>query len=195
MIALSRLLRAPAACFTAAALLLPSLAHATTPFEILPGSTFSYFVSGFSPVPDCDGNDDRQCDFGVTGTFEFDGVAITDADLTLTSPLTVDPVLPGQLTTADRVEDFIEGLTWIAVPPFPPLQVFEATNLPGSGTLTLAFTTPPQGDGTGFLTGGYDSRPIDGDGVAFDWALRVIPEPGAGVMVLTAIAAAAARRR
>lgn len=194
-----RVVSAPARSALLVALLaaasLPGVARADTLFEILPGSTYSYLVGGFSPVPDCDGNDDLQCDFEITGTFEFDGQAITAADLTLISPLPVDPILPTQLTTADSVEDFLEGLTWALLPPFPPTVVYEATNLPGGGSLNLAFTPTSLGGGPGALSGGYDLRAVDGDGVQFNALLRVIPEPGAGVMSLLALASTAARRR
>ncbi|MEO0531040.1 MAG: hypothetical protein AAF266_10780 [Planctomycetota bacterium] len=160
-----------------------ALAQPEIVFEVLPGSSYSYLVGGFSPVPDCDGNDDTQCDFGLSGTFTFDGQSITEANLVLDSPLTVDPIVPGQLTTAERVEDFLEGLTWAEVPPFPPTVLFDATNLPGPGNLALAYDGPGLIGATGNLMGGYDARPVDGDGVGFNATLRIVPEPATALLI------------
>ena len=163
--------------------------------RVEPGSTFSYLVAGFSPVPDCDGNDDRQCDFGVTGSLRFDGEAITQAALTLTSPVPVDPVLPAQLTTADRVEEFLEGLTWLPALSLPGTASFFATNLPPGGDLLLSYDAPPTRGAPGSLSGGYDARPIDGDGAVFALVLTVVPEPAtASIAALVVIGIGAVGR-
>jgi hypothetical protein len=154
-------------------------ADAVRHYRIVPGGQYSYLPSPEGPgIPGCDPSD-YECAFGVAGQFslEFSDTGIprtavfSDLDLVLTgnediqnNPPLVAPV------TADRVE------AWLAARVFnqefigAPINFYRDSQL-----MTLGLSDFLQG--TVGLFGGYDNRPVDGDGLHFNFRARLIPEP------------------
>lgn len=169
-------------------------------FRILPGSEYTYFPSPVSTVPDCDLNDDLQCDFGITGNFTLQemGVAmaaIVDADLQLISPIPVSPILPGQIVTDDRVESFLEAQQFLGIPAIAEAIAYQSSSSAGTADpLVIEFDIPAFGN-SGVLIGGYDARPADGDGLVFRVTLQRIPEPCTLLLAVLPGVMTVARRR
>ena len=147
-------------------------------FEILAGSTYTYYPSGFGfGLEDCSPNA-FQCDFEITGNFsvQFDNnngsASIVNASISLTGNEDVNgPVL----TTEESVETWLENQTLLNIVSITTQAVYQGTLTSFSDPLLLTFDTP----GTaGSLTGGFDGRPVDGVAIQFQANLqRVADEP------------------
>lgn len=147
-------------------------------FEILAGSTYTYYPSGFGfGLEDCSPNA-FQCDFEITGNFsvQFDNnngsASIVNASISLTGNEDVNgPVL----TTEESVETWLENQTLLNIVSITTQAVYQGTLTSFSDPLLLTFDTP----GTaGALTGGFDGRPVDGVAIQFQANLqRVALEP------------------
>jgi hypothetical protein len=183
-----------------AALILLALAAAPTAaavtqqlYQINPGGDYQYFPSPEGPGIPGGMPSNFQLDFGIGGTFtyEFDTAGPTarllDLNLFLTGNEAIQAAPPpfGRVT-ADRVEtylashtfvtDFIGGLIHLESSTHPNLKLTDLVN----GNLAIF--------------GGYDNRPVDGDGLDFQFSARVVPEP-VNVLLITTAALAMLRRR
>ncbi len=164
--------------WAAVLLMAPSWAWAQSSsirFEILTGSTYTYYPSGEGPGIEGCSPSDYQCEFSISGAFTLqrDGVgsaSITDANLSLTGNEGVTG--PG-LITAEGVEEWLEGQELFNIITIATMTGYQGTTLPfESEPLLLTFETP----GTaGSLSGGYDGRPVDGDAVQFQAMLQRVP--------------------
>lgn len=164
-------------------------------YNILPGGQYSYLPSPMGPgIPGCSPSD-FECDFGITGQFsiEFDAALHTarfiDLDLLLignegiqNNPPILTPV------TADRVEAWLAARVFEQEPVGAPINFYLDSQL--SNLSLTDFLTGIVG-----LTGGYDRRPVDGDGLQFNLQASIIPEPGSLVLIGLAALAAYTRRR
>jgi hypothetical protein len=162
-------------------------------YRINPGGQYEYKPSpwvgipGGSPSP-------FELDFGIGGTFTYqlDTTAQTarllNLDLTLTGNEPIQAAPPASVpVTAERVEawlasqlfveDFIGGLLHLESSTRPNLKLTDALN----GNLTLV--------------GGYDSTPVDGDGIHFNFSAVAIPEPAAATLMAVAMAFGIVRNR
>jgi hypothetical protein len=184
----------------AAALLLLVLAAAPAAaavtqqlYQINPGGDYQYFPSPEGPGIPGGMPDNFQLDFGIGGTFtyEFDTAGPTarllNLNLFLIGNEAIQAAPPAAArVTADRVEtylashtfvtDFIGGLVHLESSTHPNLKLTDLVN----GNLAIF--------------GGYDNRPVDGDGLNFQFSARAVPEP-ASVLLFTAAALAIMRRR
>jgi hypothetical protein len=148
-------------------------------YEILPGSTYTYFPSSFGPAIAGCSPSEFECAFGVAGKFsvEFDSAAppntarFTHLDLLLVgnediqnNPPIVVPV------TSDRVEAWLAARVFNQLPVAAPINYFEESQF---RTLSLTDFL----NGTIQLAGGYDARLVDGDGLNFQVSARLVPEP------------------
>ncbi|MDA0659751.1 MAG: hypothetical protein O3C60_13045 [Planctomycetota bacterium] len=170
-----------------------SVAAATYRFQ--EGSTFGYFPSGEGPgIPGCSPNS-FECRFHLAGTFDWEVSATlefpsrawfrnVDLQLIGNEQVQAAPPLWG-LVTKDRLEALLEGLVMLQLPTAAPTPSYEDNGIfvsTNSSSLTLF--------------GGRDSRPVDGDGFAFQATASIVPEPNAlwhyAILLLTAVAS---RRR
>ncbi|MBA3483590.1 MAG: hypothetical protein H0T51_17420 [Pirellulales bacterium] len=162
-------------------------------YQINPGGDYQYFPSPEGPGIPGGMPNDFQLDFGIGGTFtyEFDTAGPTarllDLNLFLTGNEAIQAAPPiGGRVTADRVEaylashtfvtDFIGGLVHLESSTHSNLKLTDAVN----GNLAIF--------------GGYDARPVDGDGLNFQFSARVVPEP-VSILQFTTSALAIMRRR
>jgi hypothetical protein len=153
-------------------------------YSILPGGTYTYLPSPEGPgIPGCDPSD-YECDFGIAGQFslEFTGLfgtaEFTDLDLLLLgnediqdNPPVVAPV------TADRVE------AWLAARIFDQQAVGAPINFYVDRQFPTTLALSDFLNGTVVLSGGYDSRFVDGDGLNFQFTARLVPEPASLALV------------
>jgi hypothetical protein len=162
-------------------------------YQINPGGDYQYFPSPEGPGIPGGVPNDFQLDFGIGGTFiyEFDTAGPTarllDLNLFLAGNEAIQAAPPpfGRVT-ADRVEtylashafvtDFIGGLVHLESSTHPNLKLTDSVN----GNLAIF--------------GGSDARPVDGDGLNFQFSARAAPEP-ANVLLITTAALAMLRRR
>jgi hypothetical protein len=130
------------------------------------GGRFTYFPSGFGPgVPGCMPNN-YQCDFRVAGILGID-VAMDEMSAQITQPR-LNLVGNEQLAAETRdsisqsVADFLSQTELILRERTPTEHIFEHT-FTLNKTLTVAVN-----DARVEIDGGYDNRPVDGDGMLFD---------------------------
>jgi hypothetical protein len=162
-------------------------------YLINPGGDYQYFPPPEGPGIPGGVPNDFQLDFGIGGTFtyEFDTAGPTARLLNLNLFLTGNEAIqaappPFGGVTADRVEtylashtfvtDFIGGLVHLESSTHPNLKLTDGVN----GNLAIF--------------GGFDLRPIDGEGLNFQFSARAIPEP-ASILLFTTSALAIIRRR
>ena len=166
----------------------PAAAAVTqTTYQINAGGQYEYKPSPWVGIPGGVPSD-YELDFGIDGTFvyELDTTAQTarllNLNLTLTGNEAIQAAPPAfGLVTADRVEtylashlfveDFIGGLLHLESSTVPGLKLTDGLN------------------GNIAIFGGYDSTPVDGDGVQFQFSASAVPEP-AGIALLAAATAA-----
>jgi hypothetical protein len=163
-------------------------------YLITPGSQYQYLPSPEGPGIPGGMPNNYQLDFGIGGTFvyEFDTAGPTarllNLNLFLTGNEAIQAAPPTAApVTADRVEtylashtfvtDFIGGLVHLESSTHPNLKLTDALN------------------GNLLFIGGYDARPVDGDGLNFQLSARVIPEPAAISLLAIAAIAIVGRRR
>ena len=172
----------------------------TVNFEILPGSTYTYFAGNFAGigVDNCSPND-FQCDYGLAGLFSLEidsngSASITNSNLELTGNETAGPGGLTPLTNAAGLQAWLEGLDFFSIPTLPTSAGFQAQTFPEQ--TTLLFDTPGI---NGSLTGGFDLRGGDGDGISIQASLRqvAVPEPSTAttILVLFTVATFYVRRR
>jgi hypothetical protein len=164
-----------------------------TTYQINPGGQYEYKPSPWVGIPGGVPSP-YELDFGIGGTFtyELDTTAQTARLLNLNLFLTGNEAIQAQspppgLTNAANVErylaghlfveDFIGGLLHLKSSTTPGLKLTDGLN----GNLALI--------------GGYDSTPVDGDGVFFQFSATAIPEPTAITLVAVAAALCVAARR
>jgi hypothetical protein len=163
-----------------------------TTYQINPGGQYEYKPSPWVGIPGGVPSP-YELDFGIGGTFvyELDTTAETarllnlNLFLTGNEPIQAAPPVFG-LVTADRVEtylashlfveDFIGGLLHLESSTVPGLKLTDGLN------------------GNIAIFGGYDSTPVDGDGVQFQFSAHAIPEP-TGIALFAAAALCIVRRR
>lgn len=154
----------------------PATAAVTqTTYQIDPGGQYEYKPSPWVGIP---GGVPSQyeLDFGIGGTFtyELDTTAMTARLLNLNLTLTGNEAIqaqsppPGLVNAANVarylnsklfVEDFIGGPLHLKAEAIPGLKLTDSRN------------------GNIALVGGYDSTPVDGNGVYFQFSAQAIPEP------------------
>ncbi|HEX6962005.1 MAG TPA: PEP-CTERM sorting domain-containing protein [Lacipirellula sp.] len=162
-------------------------------YQINPGGVFQYFPSPEGPGIPGGMPSDYQLDFGIGGTFVYEldtagePARLLNLDLVLTGNEAIQPTAPpAARVTADHVEaylashafvtDFIGGLLHLESSTHPDLKLTDSLN----GHLLIA--------------GGYDARPVDGDGLNFRFSARAIPEPATLALLAAAALAIACRR-
>ena len=175
-----------AICFIALAAVSESLtarAAVVQRYSILTGGEYSYLPSQMGPgVPGCSPSD-FECDFAIAGQFSliFDGSPDTarfvNLDLVLignediqNNPPIVAPV------TADRVEAWLAARVFNQEAVGAPIDFYRDSQLP-------TFAVTDFLTGTIGLVGGYDNRPVDGDGLHFNLLARLVPEPSSLALV------------
>jgi hypothetical protein len=189
--------RITAALLIALLTVAPAAAEVTQQlYAINPGGDYQYFPSMLGPGIPGGMPNNYQLDFGIGGTFvyeyesDFTGetARLLNLNLFLTGNEAIQaappPVAP---VTADRVEaylashtfvtDFIGGLIHLESSTHPNLKLTDAVT------------------GNIFIFGGYDARPVDGDGVHFQFSAHAIPEPATITMCATAVLTIVRRRR
>jgi hypothetical protein len=161
-------------------------------YAVNPGGVYQYLPSTFGAGIPGGMPSNYQLDFGIGGTFvyELDTTAQTarllDLDLILTGNEAIQaeppPVAP---VTADRVETYLASHTFVED------FIGGLLHLKSSSTPGLKLTDTLSG--SLLIRGSFDSRPLDGDGLNFQFSASVIPEPTA--ISLLAIGAVAILRR
>jgi hypothetical protein len=164
-----------------------------TPYVINAGGQFEYKPSPMGPGIPGGSPGAYELAFGISGslTYELDVDAQTarllNLHLTLTGNEAIQAAPPAfGLVTADRVEEFLAS------------QMFVEDFI--GGLVHLESSTHPNLKLTDFVTGsiaisgGYDARPVDGDGVEFQFSAVAVPEP-AGASLAGAAAIPLLRRR
>jgi hypothetical protein len=163
-------------------------------YQINPGGDYQYFPSPESPGIPGGVPNNFQLDFGIGGTFiyEFDtavpSARLLNLNLFLTGNEAIQAAPPAAApVTADRVEtylashtfvtDFIGGLIHLESSTHPNLKLTDGVN----GNLAIF--------------GGYDARPVDGDGLNFQFSARAVPEPVSVLLFATSALAMLPRRR
>ena len=170
-----------------------SAAVTQTTYQILPGGQYEYKPSPWLPIPGGTPSP-SALGFGIGGTFvyELDATAKTarllDLNLTLTgneaiqaappllAPVTGDRV-EAYLASHLFVEDFVGGGLHLESSTRPNLKLTDGLN----GALSLV--------------GGYDTTPIDGDALRFEFRAVAIPEPAAATLLAAAACKLVRRRR
>jgi hypothetical protein len=164
-----------------------------TTYQINAGGQYEYKPSPWVGIPGGVPSP-YELDFGIGGTFvyELDTTAETARLLNLNLFLTGNEPIqaaPPDFTpvTADRVEtylanqlfveDFIGGLLHLESSTVPGLKLTDGLN------------------GNIAITGGFDMTPVDGHGMQFQFSAHAIPEPSCFVLLATAAACIARRRR
>jgi hypothetical protein len=163
-------------------------------YEINPGGVYQYFPSPEGPGIPGGMPNAFQLDFGIGGTFlyEFDTAGPTarllDLDLFLTGNEAIQAAPPFGGVTAGRVEiylashtfvtDFIGGLVHLESSTHPNLKLTDALN------------------GNLLISGGYDARPVDGDGLHVQFSAQLVPEPAtSSLLAVAAFGVIRARKR
>ena len=164
-----------------------------TTYRINPGGQYEYKPSPWVPIPGGVPSP-SELDFGIGGTFtyELDTTAKTARLLNLDLKLTGNEAIQNQSPTPGMVnapnierflnnrlfvEDFIGGLLHLETSNYPNLKLTDGLN----GNLALF--------------GGYDSTPVDGDAIRFNFSAVAIPEPAAATLLAIALACSGTRRR
>jgi hypothetical protein len=164
-----------------------------TTYEINPGGQYTYKPSPFGSgipggIPSA-----YELGFGIGGTFVYEldnsgpTARLLDLDLMLTGNEAIQAAPPAfDAVTADRVEeflasqtfveDFVGGLLHLESSTYPELKLTDGLN----GSLSIS--------------GGFDSTPVDGNGMLFDFSAVAVPEPTGFTLVATAMFALCARR-
>jgi hypothetical protein len=160
----------------------PSVAQVQR-YRINPGGQYTYFPSPFAGGIPGGQPSDFELDFGVSGFFnvEYDSemARFLDVDILLTGNEAVQDNPPaGTLVTAERVAMWLEGRLMELLPNLPPWD--EYADHSHSDLHLLDF------GGSVLLQGGYDARPVDGDGLLFELSATAVPEPAAFVLAVTA---------
>jgi hypothetical protein len=162
-----------------------------TTYQINPGGIYQVFPSDFGPGIPGGMPSPYQLDFGIGGTFvyELDSVGPTARLLNLNLVLTGNEAIqasepPGTQVTPEGAEAYLASHTFVE-DVIGALLYLESSRHPG---LKLIDTL------TGGLSvsGGYDSRPVDGGALQLQFSATEIPEPSS--MAVVAAAALALRR-
>ena len=175
-----------AICFIALAALSESLtarAAVVERYSILPGGEYSYLTSPEGPgIPGCSPSD-FECDFGIAGQFSlvFDGppntAQFTNLELVLigNEDIQNDPPIVAPVT-ADRVEAWLAARVFNQEAVGAPNDFYRDSQLPTFALVDLL-------NGTVGLSGGYDNRLVDGDGLHFNLLASLVPEPSSLALV------------
>jgi len=164
-----------------------------TTYQINPGGQYQYKPSPWVGIPGGVPSE-YELDFGIGGTFtyELDTTAKTARLLNLNLVLTGNEAIqmqsppPGLVNAANVeryldsklfVEDFVGALLHLKAEAIPGLKLTDSLN------------------GNIAIVGGYDSTPVDGNGVYFQFSAQAIPEPTGMALVSAAAAALCIKRR
>ncbi len=163
-------------------------------YDIEPGGQYTYLASGESiGIAGCSPSD-FECLFGIDGSFSVMADAGTDIATLLDVDLTLighDEAQQNALTpfvTAEGVADWLEDRSFRDLQVLGPFTLFADEEFPDL-VLTDLLT------GTVTLSGGFDHRAFDGDGVQFEVTAVVVPEPSSIVLLAVGLAVASALRR
>jgi len=152
-------------------------------YAITPGSEYTYFPSQFAGGIPGGEPSDFELDFGVSGFFsveyESQTARLLDVEILLSGNEAVQANPPGgTLVTAERVAEWLEGRLMELLPNLPPWDEYADQTHPDFHLLDFGSSV--------MLQGGYDTRPVDGDGLQFDLGAAAIPEPATLTIVILA---------